>query len=367
MLELVRAITSNHDLSKVNGLSYRGASGEIVVNQDRPFLDNLDRLPFANRDTLMYLKESGHTWPTQISTSRGCYANCTFCDIRAFYGIKWRARSPVDVVDELEYLHKNFQSRRFRVSDDEFLGPKNHGVERARAIAHEIIRRGLDIEIMISARAQMVEVNLFKLLKKAGIVSCLIGVESAVDRILKLYRKGNQVRHNLEAIRILQELDINLNLAFIMFDPRMTFDELQQNYLFLKKNNITTPNSLKSYLAPFHGTTVYDELKSEGLLGPETLGELTYTFADPRVGRVFDFIKHCKKITYPLEKTVFEIKKSGRLTAAHLNDIRVTNKKMWIDIFESALKHPESDDYGWVEDRINHIFRLIKQYDRSTI
>jgi len=367
MLELVNAIAINDNLSKVKGLSYRHSSGEIVVNQDRPFLENLDRLPFPNRDTLIYIKEHGHTWPTQISTSRGCYANCTFCDIRAFYGIKWRGRSPVNVVDELEYLNKKFQSKKFRVSDDEFLGPKENGVERAIAIANEIIRRKIDIEIMISARANMVEVNLFKLLKKAGVVSCLIGVESAIDRILKLYHKGNQVEHNLKAIRILQELNINLNLAFIMFDPRMTFIELQQNYIFLKRNNIITPNSLKSYLAPFHGTTVYEELKSGGLLGPKTLGELTYKFKDQRVGSVFEFITQCKKLTYPLEKMVFEIKKSGRFNEKDLNEIRVTNKQMWTDIFEAALKNPEANEYSWVEDKIYQIFQLIKQYDSLKI
>jgi anaerobic magnesium-protoporphyrin IX monomethyl ester cyclase len=104
LLQMVRALEAKRTFEGIDGVSFRTSTGQIVVNRPRGFLKNLDDLPYPARDTLLFVKHLGHPWPTQISSSRGCYGNCSFCDIRAFYGRCWRARSSNKVVDEIEWL-----------------------------------------------------------------------------------------------------------------------------------------------------------------------------------------------------------------------------------------------------------------------
>lgn len=348
IVELVERLFAGLPLDNLLGVTFRNSSGKVVVNSPRPFMHDLDALLWPARDTLAYLKGLGHSWPTQISSSRGCYANCAFCDIRAFYGRNWRARNEKNVVDEIEHLHREFGSKIFRFSDDEFLGPKPHGPKRARAIAREIIRRGLEVELMIDARAHAVDEDLFQLLKEAGVVDCLIGIESGVDRILRLYKKGACVSQNVHAIETLRKIGISLNLAFIMFDPRMTFAELRQNFQFLKEHEIMTVDSLKSWLWPLFGTSVVDQLQSQGVITKVNLDGIEYKFIDSGVERMFRIVSRCKEITYPLERLLFFARKHGTLSPPEMDAVSAHNLALWIELFEEALADSTWDDFEGV-------------------
>lgn len=365
LLEVVKALDKKKSLENIKGLSFRNRLGNVIVNDDRALCQNLDEFPYPARDTLQYVQELGHSWPTQILSSRGCYGNCTFCDIRAFYGGKWRARSAIKVVDEIEWLIKEFGSKVFRFTDDEFIGPKPYGPAHARRIASEIIRRGLTVELMIDARPQAVDKDLFKLLKEAGAIDCLIGVESGVDRILKLYNKGSNVSYNLRAMEILNDLGISLNLAFIMFDPRMTLDELRQNYHFLLDNDIVTVDSLRSWLWPLFGTSVVEQLRADELVIAETLECVKYRFLDNAVGKVFQIVSICSKITYSFDRALFSARKFKRLTLSDLDIILEANKTLWIDIFETALTEYEGFDFVWVEKKVNSLMKKMRCMELS--
>jgi len=345
MLDLIKNLSWTKNLENILGLCFRDKSGNIKINNSRPLIQELDSLPWPARDTLLYLKEMSHSWPTQISSSRGCYGSCTYCDMSNFYRRSWRARSAKDVVDEIEYLNKEYGSRVFRFSDDEFIGPKPRGPKRAREIALEILKRNLAVELMIDARAQAIDRELFSLLKDAGVIDCLVGVESGVDRILKLYNKGMTTKDNLKAIQVLKDLGISLNLAFIMIDPRMTFEELKANYHFLKKNDIVTSYSLKTWLWPLHGTTLIKQLKLQGLVVKDKLEQIEYRFIDSDVEKIFNVIKKIKNYCYPLEREIFICMKHGFLSEDDLKKEINDEKKLWIEIFETILNNPEWDNY----------------------
>jgi radical SAM superfamily enzyme YgiQ (UPF0313 family) len=350
--ELALAVFEKRSLHFIAGLTFRDKSGRIITNLPRTPPDDLDSLPYPARDTLRDIQRAGHPWPTQISSSRGCYASCAFCDIRQFYGRTWRARAPVKLVDEIQYLQTEYGSKRFRFTDDEFIGPRPgkglHGPTRAREIALEILRRGLTVELMIDARPEAVDRSLFTLLREAGTIDCLVGVESGVDRILKLYSKGATVRHNIDAVRILRDLGISLNLGFIMFDPRMTMAELRANYHFLIEQDIATVDSLRSWLWPLYGTPVVEQLRAAGLVTNETLGDVFYRFADPTVGEVFDVVSRCTKITFPFDYALFTARKRKTISVRSVDDLSAELLSLWKQIFEEALRQPLSFDYDSV-------------------
>lgn len=311
LFELFCAIKEERTLTGIDGLSYRNSNGNIIRNKDRSLLTNLDILPWPTRDTLNFILEREHPWPTQISTSRGCYGNCNFCSIKSFYGRTWRARSANDVVDEIEWLNKKYNSTVFRLTDDEFIGTIPEGANRALDIAYEIINRKLNVSLMIGARAHAIDEKLFSVLRSAGAIDCLVGVESYSDRILSMYNKGMNSQMNLKAIKKLKSLDIKINLAFIMFDPRMTFDELKANYHFLLKYNLFSVDTVKSKLWPLKGTSIEHQLFEDGLIIYSGLYETKYKYSDPTVGIISDIVDDLSEISFPLERLFFLARKSN--------------------------------------------------------
>lgn len=346
ILELINNL-HNNNFKSIKGLTYRDIDGRINVNINRELINNLDILPWPARDTLNYIKKLNHPWPTQITSSRGCYGSCSFCDIKAFYGRYWRCRSAIDVVNEVEYLHKEYGSKLFRFTDDEFIGPHSIGVKRVEEISKELIKRNIKVELMIDARVQSIERRLFELLKKAGVTSCLVGVESGVDRVLKLYNKGTNVKKIIDAINLLKEIGIKLDLAFIMFDPRMTFNELIENYYFLKEHNILSVESLNSWLWPLDGTQIRKELIKDKLIKIESINNINYRFIDLNVEKVFRYIDKCKEITFDLEKELFKIKKHSYLNTSNQELISNNYLNLWINIFELCINNPDINDFSF--------------------
>ena len=91
------------------GIAYKDDAGQPVVNQPRPFIENLDELPLPARD-LVDMERYLNTWRTEngyasltISTTRGCPYGCEWCR-DAVHGDRFRQRSPQSVAAEMKLL-----------------------------------------------------------------------------------------------------------------------------------------------------------------------------------------------------------------------------------------------------------------------
>ena len=339
------------------GISYRDGNN-IVINRERPLVSNLDSLPWPARDTLEFVKKRNHTWATQLTTSRGCYGNCLFCDIRSFYQQHWRARSVKNVLDEVEYLINQYGCNMFRLTDDEFIGPYPEGYNRAMEFAEEIVNRKINAKFMISARAEDIDEELFIKLKQANVVDCLIGIESGVDRILKMYNKKITVKQNQECIDMLKKIGISLNLAYIMFDPRMTYDELIQNYRFLKKNDAITIDALRSWFWPLYGTPALTQFEKENLITKKTLNDVKYRFLDKDVEKVYkDIRKLCVRvfgIDQMFQKAIIQ-----NINPVKCDILNKKYQKYWEKYFEVVLFSKGKQKLEW--DFLVELERLLKK------
>lgn len=351
--ELAIKIKNNENIFNIDGMSF-SKNAKIIINKDRK-IANLDDLPWPSRDSLDFIKRHNHNWATQLTTSRGCYGNCLFCDIRSFYKGCWRARNYIDVVDEIEFLIKNYGCNTFRLTDDEFLGPKPQGSERAKKFAEEIIKRKIKANFMISARAEDVNEELFELLAEAGVNDCLIGVESGVDRILQLYNKRITVEQNQKSIDILKKFNITLNLAYIMIDPRMTFDELKQNYEFIKKNEIITIDSLRSHFWPLYGTPALKQFEKENLIKNKKINKVDYYFVDENVEYVFNKVNELCRKSFELDKKIQKYIMSGN-DRKILDNVNKEYLIYWIKYFESLIYANEFNyDNQFFEQKIKQL------------
>ena len=102
--EFLAAFKGGKSYAGIKGLGYK-ENGKNILNPSREFIEDLDRLPFPDRDFLPYKKYynvlgKGREVMTGLLTSRGCPFNCIFCTPKD--GKICRMRSPENVVREIE-------------------------------------------------------------------------------------------------------------------------------------------------------------------------------------------------------------------------------------------------------------------------
>ena len=258
---LLSALRGKNEWRHAEGLAFR-LGDAIHYTPKARLIDPLDDLPFPARDDMAAVLDAGGA--VSMSSSRGCTGRCSFCSVRAFYGLSegqlWRGRSPLSVVTEMQELHERFHAGLFSFIDETVIGPGKNGTERLREIAALINESGLSCEFFMTVRADQVEKTLFAELKSAGLRKVEIGIESMAPTQLKRYGKIASTEDNRRALAILEELGIAVELFMVPFDPGITREELETSLRFyrerFKKQDRydVTPLSLGNYLYPYPGT-----------------------------------------------------------------------------------------------------------------
>ena len=257
MLELAHLISKSNlrDLHEVVGITFR-KNGKIIRTPNRPFIRNLDQLPFPAYKYLPLGKYQllGKAY-IPIITSRGCPSQCTFCLASRMLGKRFRARSPKNVVDELEWLRDTHGADVFAFYDDTFTFDR----KRAREICGEMKNRNVDLPWDCRTRVDRVSKELLAEMRDANCQLIHFGVESGSQKMLDAVKKGTSVKQNEMAIRWAKEVGISVAISVIIGYPGETMDTIKQTLDFIQK---TDPDYVYVCVAiPYPGTELYNLLK----------------------------------------------------------------------------------------------------------
>lgn len=263
MLELVRTIENNGSLSRISGIVYKeqkkNERAKVFYTPPREFVEDLDRLPFPSRDLFdnqsyknYYSKKFGYT-TTSLITSRGCPFNCDFCS-RAVFGNKFRTRSAVNVVDEIESV-KALGYERIWFADDCFTLNR----KRLLDICYEITRRGLKMEWECLSRVDTIDQETAFKMKQAGCVRVFFGIESGNDDVLALMKKQATANQAKEAVFLTKSTGIQVGAFFIVGYPGETNETILDTLRFAS----SLPLDYLSFtlLYPIPGTPLYERIK----------------------------------------------------------------------------------------------------------
>jgi anaerobic magnesium-protoporphyrin IX monomethyl ester cyclase len=258
--DIVRAALGGRlreSIPEIPGLAYWDGA-ELKLTEPREQEPDLDNLPVPARD-LLEIRPHAYMF-----TSRGCPFRCTFCSSTRFWQ-KLRLFSAEYVVDEVEMLVKNGVTM-ISFFDDLFVA----NFQRLEKIYELMENRGLlgKVQFTCSCRANVVKPELVALLKKMGVVSVGMGLESGDDEVLRFLKGGNiSVAHNHEAINLLKDVGIAVNASFVIGSPGETREQVMNTYNFIKGSRLDLFDIY--ILTPLPGTPVWDMAKDRGLVGED--------------------------------------------------------------------------------------------------
>jgi len=260
MKELANSFEMGLPLEEIRGITFRDDE-KILQTENRPFIENLDELPFPAYSLLPMDKyKAGKKQFANIITSRGCPFSCIFCSSSQLCGKRWRARSPENVIEELEMLEEEYNIQEVEVLDDTF----TLNNKRAEKICDLIIKKGLDISWSASSRVNTITQQLAYKMRSAGCHILYFGIESGSQKILNIIQKGITLSQSEKAVQITKRAGINTLGTFIIGIPGETKETIKKTIKFVKKLNPSLAQF--TICTPYPGTKLFKIAKEKHLL-----------------------------------------------------------------------------------------------------
>jgi anaerobic magnesium-protoporphyrin IX monomethyl ester cyclase len=278
--ELVNALERNLPLDSIQGIGYKSGS-RLVVNGDRPFIENLDELPLPAYHLFDMSKYFGfsamHGMKIRrerfmpLFTSRGCPYQCIYCHHSE--GLKVRAKSPGRVMEEIELLAEKYGIREFHIEDDTF----NIDLNRAKEILDRIaaLKHKLAIQFPNGLRADRIDEELVDKMKRAGTFLVCIAIETGSERIMKLIKKNLDLSKVKNAVSMLANKRILAWGYFMLGFPTETKEEMRQTVEFARRLRLHFVSF--SIVLPFPGTPLWDMIDKKGISYDEYFHNLNYS------------------------------------------------------------------------------------------
>lgn len=263
-VELIEALRDGKDLSTVDGLIYRTTNG-LRTTKPRKEIEDLDSLPFPDYEGFCYgeylrnnpdISDEGKRY-SQVSVigGRSCKYNCTFCFHPS--GSKYRQRSIDSIFSEIDWLVSHYNITYLALREELFATDN----ERVRDFCNRMEKYDFDWSIQL--RIDNVNQELVNMLKNTRCRYIFIGVESAVNSILKSMHKGITVEHIEKALEMLHEAGLNSRSGVIMGDTMETEDTANQTIEWFMKHKDKYRMFLDMIIA-FPGSIIYKRACREG-------------------------------------------------------------------------------------------------------
>ena len=260
-LELTNAILKkNKNPGQVKGIAYKDNENKIIFTPAQNRIVDLDTLPYPARELLdleaYYQKGS-------IISTRGCPYNCNYCACSVIAGHTYRKHSVDYVLDEIEYLIKEYDFKYFDFHDDTF----NLIRSRVFEFCEKIEERNLNIKWGCFCRVNNFDYEMAKAMRKAGCEVIQFGVEAGNQTVLDSIQKKITLKQVENAIKAASQAGIKqVACGFIIGHANDTEETTNQTIEFgVKLAKLGATRLTISVLTPYPGTDVYINRNKNGI------------------------------------------------------------------------------------------------------
>jgi hypothetical protein len=345
-LQLLQRLEEGTPWQSIAGVAYRTDDGQIRLNPPGS-APPLDSYPMMALDFLEELiARYGREVRVSLVSSRGCYADCSYCSVRAYSKLArtkpYRMRSVERIADEILLLQQRYGVRNFALEDDNFLVPGPVGLLRARSFRDAIRARDVAMNLFLQTRPECITYEAISTLKDVGLCDIFIGTESFDQATLDLYHRNNTVEQTLQAFEVFEQLGFSasvdaerrVRVGSMVFQPYVTLDALHAQAAFFRRYQIPSKKLIK-HLFPVEDVDLCRRFEAEGLL--QANGR--YRFVHQPVQDVYEALGAYYDRYMSVREDIRRIEKIARLQQLPLplDDLRIARRRIednFIDLFE---------------------------------
>ena len=366
LVKLLESFRNDNTAYKsTEGIAYFDSLKQKLIQQGCNIESDLSKFPmpdYSKIDMAFYTKPNigNIRWllfsGVSIFTGRGCPYSCEFCAVNFLRGLnqkasKMRYRSVDQVIEEIEFLKKEYHIDCFYVLDDCFMIDK----ERTKDFCKKLIERKVDLIWGAETR-----VNLFKeddgllaLMKDAGLIQLDFGVESGSPAMLKEINKQITVEQTQRAFDMCKKHGIRTYANMLFNIPNETEKDIQLSYEHLKRIRPSVVGC--GTTVPLLGSALYEKYVNPKL-STEEYELYNLDVYESIVDERFRLNKHNQDLTRIVRKLN---RKYSELRTIPMNSI------YWKNIFKSY--HLKDYIWGYCDMLTQPISRSIKNIGRFFI
>lgn len=292
------SLSIDKKLLEIGNLAFK-LDDQKIITPKKPLNLELEDTTIRNTSILEYIKKNHGI--VRLEGSRGCSWNkCSFCCVNAKYADpSWRG-FPIDkIIKELiEISDMGFHAPYF--TDEDFFGQEyDRAIELGKRIIEQKrqgkIREDMNFFISILAADAICESGkkALAVLKEAGLREVFLGIESLEKEQLKRYNKKANTDTNTKAIQSINEIGLNIDSGYILFDPEMSFEALGTNIDYIGSLHVNQFDSRSLKRLRIQPLTAICNTLSDVIVDELDINNLEYPyeFTDERVREVYEGYK----------------------------------------------------------------------------
>ena len=280
MLEVVQQLEQGAAPSGIRNLWIRRGDGTVEKNPTRPFLEDLDSLPFPDRGMWEpWINERAGAM-LSVLLGRGCPFRCTYCSNHALAelacGRYVRFRSAKNILEEIRFLHGKYPDKIHYYLEVETISLDKKWLTELTDQLREF-NAGLETKLTFGCNFRVarssVDPEIFDALKRANFISINIGLESGSERLRKEVLNRRYTNDEfLQAVALARERGIRVNVYNLIGIPG---ESLKEHLETVDLNRRACPDWIfKSIFFPYPGTKLSEVCISRGLVQGELDGRL---------------------------------------------------------------------------------------------
>jgi radical SAM superfamily enzyme YgiQ (UPF0313 family) len=250
-------------LHPVSGIAFRDETGAVVRTAERLRVEDLDSLPFPDREGIDHRRYLD-AWKTHhgassvnLITARGCPYRCNWCS-HAVYGFSHRRRSPENVADEVQAILARYDPDQLWYADDVFT--ISH--PWLEAYAAELERRRIHRPFETITRADRLQTDAsVRLLKRLGCYRIWIGSESGSQKILDAMQRGVRVEQVRRSVELAHAHGIEVGMFLMWGYEGEELEDIAATVEHVKASKPDVFFTTVSY--PIKGTGYFDKVRGK--------------------------------------------------------------------------------------------------------